>query len=147
MKLQVTKQINASIERVYDVFTDLPSAAERVSGIEAVEVLTDQPFGVGTRWKETRIMMGKSATETMWITEVDPPNGYTAEAESCGTHYTSTFTFEPGDGGTLVTMTFEGRPVTLGAKVLSLLGVLMKGTIRKMLAKDLDDLAVVCEQG
>ena len=145
MKLQVTQHINASIERVYDVFTDLPNAAERVSGIESVKVLTDQPFGVGTRWNETRVMMGKQATETMWITAVNPPNGYTAEAESCGTHYTSTFTFVPG-GGTTVTMTFEGRPVTLMAKLLSPLGVLMKGMIRKMMAKDLAELAEACEK-
>lgn len=145
MQLQVTRQINAPVERVFDVFTDLHNAAERIAGIESVEVLTDGPFAVGTRWKETRKMMGKLATETMWITAVQANRSYTAEAESCGTHYTSTYTFEPIDGGTRVTMTFTGRPMTLLAKLVSPLGCLMTGTIRKMLIKDMDDLAVVCE--
>ncbi|MEM9347409.1 MAG: SRPBCC family protein [Planctomycetota bacterium] len=145
MKLEVKRQISAPIERVYDVFTDLPHAAERVSGIESVEVLTDQPFGVGTRWEETRIMMGKRATETMWITAVEPNRSYTTEAESGGAHYKSTFTFEPNDAGTRVVMSFEGRPMTWWSKMLSPLGLLMKGSIRKMLHQDLDDLAAVCE--
>ena len=146
MQLQITRQINAPLDRVFDVFTDLRAAAERVGGIESVEVLTDGPFAVGTRWKETRKMMGKLATETMWISAVEVNRSYTAEAESCGTHYTSTYTFEESDGGTLVTMSFAGRPVTLLAKLMSPLGCLMAGMIRKMLVKDLDDLAGVCEQ-
>ena len=146
MKVEVSKQINAPIERVFDVFTDLPNAADRISGIESVEVLTDQPFGVGTRWKETRIMMGKAATETMWITAVEPNRSYIAEAESCGTHYTSTFTFEPADSGTRVTMSFGGRPVKLWAWLMVPMGLLMTGPIRKMVAQDLDDLAAVCER-
>ena len=145
MQIQITRQINAPIDRVYDVFTDLPRAADRISGIESVKVLTDGPFEVGTRWQETRKMMGKLATETMWITAAEPNTSYTAEAESCGTHYTSTFTFEAVDGGTRVTMSFSGKPVTLIAKLLSPLGVLMTGTIKKMVAQDLADLAGVCE--
>lgn len=145
MKVEVTQQISAPIERVYAVFTDLPRAAERISGIESVHMLTDQLFDVGTRWKETRVMMGKSATETIWITAADEPNSYIAEAESCGTHYTSTFLFKPVDGGTQVSMAFEGRPVTFLSGLLSPLGILMKGTIRKILAKDFADLAAACE--
>ena len=145
MKLEVTQQINAPIERVYDVFTDLPNAVERISGIESVEVLTDHPFGVGTRWKETRKMMGKLATETMWITAVEPNRSYTAEAESCGTHYTSVFMFEPTEGGTRVTMSFAGRPMTLMARLLTPLGLMMAGTVRKMMAGDLADLTAACE--
>lgn len=147
MKIAVTRQINAPIERVFDVFTDLPRAAERIRGIESVEVLTDGPFAVGTRWKETRKMMGKLATETMWVTAVEPSRSYTAEAASCGTHYTSTYTFEAFDGGTRVMMSFMSRPTTLLGKLMSPLGVLMSGAIRKMLVKDMDDLAGVCESG
>ena len=91
-------------------------------------------------------MMGKLATETMWITAFDPPRSYVVEAESCGTHYTSTMTLEPSDGGTRVTMSFEGRPLTLLSKLLSFpMGLMMKGMLRKMIANDLADLARYCE--
>ena len=32
-------QVAAAPERVFDVFTDLPAAAERLSGVERIEVL------------------------------------------------------------------------------------------------------------
>ncbi len=38
MKIQVFEEINASIDTVFDVFADIPNAAERVTGIDAVEV-------------------------------------------------------------------------------------------------------------
>ena len=125
----------------------LEHAPQRISGIVSVELLTDGPMREGTRWKETRKMMGKEATETMWITRFDPPRCYVAEAESCGTHYVSTLSFEQAGGGTRVTMSFEGRPVTLLAKLLSApMGWMMKGAVRKMIAQDLADLGAHLEQ-
>ena len=148
MQIEVSRQINAPLDQVFEAFTDLANAPERISGIVSVELLTDGPMREGTRWKETRKMMGKEATETMWITRFDPPNCYVAEAESCGTHYVSTLSFEEADGGTLVTMTFEGKPVTFVAKLFSLLmGWMMKGAVRKMVGQDLEDLGGVCEKG
>jgi len=146
MQIEVSRQINAPLEQVFEVFTDLPNAPDRITGIVSVEMLTDGPMAEGTRWKETRKMMGKEATETMWITTFDPPNRYVAEAESCGTHYISILSFEPNDGGTSVTMSFEGKPLTLVAKLFSLpMGFLMKGMLRKMVAKDLEDQKAYCE--
>lgn len=147
MRVVYSREINAPPHRVFEVFSDLPNAAERISGIESVEMLTDGPVGKGTRWTETRKMMGKLSSETMTITGFDPPKSYTAEAESCGAHYTSVFTFEPAGEGTRVTMTFEGRPVSLFAKLMMPLGALMSGALKKMIAKDLDDLARYCEGG
>ena len=138
--LVVSETIAAPPERVFALATDLHGAADRLSGIESIEVLTDGGFGVGTRWRETRKMMGKSATEEMWITACDPPRSYTAEAESCGCHYTSTLTFEPSGDETVVTFTFEGRPMTLLARLMAPLGTLMAGGLKKMIAEDLADL-------
>ena len=147
MQVEVSRQIDAPLNRVFEVFTDLGNAPDRISGIESVELLTDGPMREGTRWKETRQVMGKEATETMWITRFDPPRCYVAEAESCGTHYVSTLSFEEVGGVTRVTMSFEGKAVTLAGKLLSLpMGLLMKGTVRKMIAQDLEDLGAYLEQ-
>ena len=145
MKLEVSRLINAPQQRVFDIFSDLGPLAERIDGIESVQVLTEGPMKVGTRWKETRIMMGKPRTEEMWITAMEAPNFYTAEAESCGSQYVSTLSFQAEGEGTRVSMTFVGKPVTLLAKLMSPLGVLFAGSIRKVMAKDLEELAKVCE--
>ncbi len=149
MGMQITCQtrVNAPVERVFEVFTDLPAAPERVRGIKALEVLTDGPIGKGTRFRETRVMFGKEATEVMEITEFHPNQMYAVEAESCGCHYRSELHFRPDGGATDVRMTFGGTPLTTGAKVMgALMGWMMKGACRKAMDQDFEDLKRVAEQ-
>lgn len=132
--ISVTETVAAPPERVFDMATDLSRAAERIDGIESVEVLTDGPVGVGTRWRETRRGMG---TEELEITGYDPPRSYDAECESCGCHFASRLGFEPTAEGTLVTMQISSRPLTLFAKLMAPVSALMAGAMRKALAADL----------
>ena len=146
-KLSISRQIQAPPEVVFRLFSDLRGAPERVPAIKKLEVLTPGPIGKGTRWKETRVMFGKEATETMEITAFDPPRGYTAEAHSCGMHYLSSFTFRPEAGGTHVEMNFEGRPETTMGKVMGgIMGWMMKGTMRKLMGGDMDALKAAAEK-
>ena len=57
--VEVQKTIAAPPERVFEVATDLASLPETMSGIDSVEVLSDGPFGEGTRWREIRTLYGK----------------------------------------------------------------------------------------
>ena len=145
--LSVTRSISAPPETVWAVFTDLPKAAERLSAVNAVEVFTDQPFGVGTRWRETRTMFGREATEDMEITAVDPGRSYTAEAASHGSHYTSRFDFAPTGTGTVVTFSFNSESHGLMRIVGAAMWPMLKGKMTKELRRDLDDLAAYCERG
>lgn len=105
-------------------------------------------MGPGTRWRETRVMMGKEATEAMEITAFDPPHGYTAEAESCGSHYWTRFSFAPDGAGTRVEMTFEGKPLTWSARIMNvLMGWLVTPMVRKCLTQDLADVKAFIERG
>lgn len=145
MKISISERIIAPQERVFGLFADLDGFAGRVEGITKLERLTDGPVGVGTRWRETRLMFGKEATEEMEFTVFEPPRRYVVEAESHGTHYRSEYRFEPAGGATDVHMTFEGRPLTLGAKLLAPLGLLMAGTMKKCFAQDIADLKAAAE--
>ncbi len=142
----VQKTIRAAPERVFAISTDLENLAERVSGIESVEVLTEGPMREGTRWRETRTMLGKQATEEMWVTRFEPPRSLVVEAESHGAHYRTEFRFEPEGLGTRVTMVFGARPLTLAARIFSVIGVLAMGSIRKTLERDLDDVKRAAEE-
>ncbi len=83
-KLQLSKTVNAPVEKTFQLFSDFPNAAARINGIEKVEMLTNGPIGVGTKFKETRIMFGKEATEEMEVTQFEPNKLYTVAADSCG---------------------------------------------------------------
>lgn len=135
------------MSRVFDVFTDLGSASRNLSGIKQLEIIEgSERMEVGTRWRETRAMMGKDSTETMWVTELTPNKSYSVDAESHGTKYHSMFTFEEIGGATEVTWTFEGKPQTSSAKLISVLGFLFVGSLKKMMAQDLQELKAICEK-
>ena len=138
--LTVTKQINAPANAVFDKFTDFAHAAENVGGIESLEILTDGPVGKGTRFRETRIMFNRAATEEMEITAWEAGKSYTVEAESCGAHYATKFTVEPQGESSVVRMDMQVRPLTMTARLMAPLGWLMKGAMKKCLAADMDDL-------
>ena len=61
--ITVSTHVYAPLERVFEVYTQIDKAAERIPGITDLEVLSEGPFGEGTRWRETRVMFKKKATE------------------------------------------------------------------------------------
>jgi carbon monoxide dehydrogenase subunit G len=139
------KQINAPPERVFALASSFATMPERIPGIKRVEMLTDGPVGVGTRFNETRVMFGKEATETMEVTAFDPPRSYNLVANSCGCIYDSRFECTPSAGGTLVTLTFNITAVSFFAKLMSPLSKLMSGMMRKCFDGDLEAIKKAAE--
>lgn len=72
MKIQASCEIAAPRAEVFEAFADLTNLANTVKAITQVELLTEGPIGVGTRFKETRVMFGKEASEIMEITQFKP---------------------------------------------------------------------------
>ena len=142
----VSTHVSAPLERVFEVYTDIEKAEERIPAITKLEMLSEGPFGNGTRWRETRVIMKKEATEEMWVTGFRPPQSYTVEAQSHGTLYETLFQFEPEGDGTKVSWTFKGTPQTFGAKLAALIfGLFFKGMMKKCMLGDLEALRDVCE--
>jgi carbon monoxide dehydrogenase subunit G len=143
----VTKRIEAPVATVFALSTDVEGWPGRINGITKVEKLTSGPVGVGTRFKETRKMFGKEATETMEFSALEPNRRYELVADSCGALYRSEFRFEPDGTGTLVTATFAAEARTFFAKLFKPLTWLMRGMMTKCLNQDLDDLKSAAERG
>lgn len=149
MDLEVSREIASTPERVWSIVTDLGAAADVLTGVERIEILEGPAqLDVGTRWRETRTMFGKSATEEMIVTAVDPGRSYTVEADGKGALYRSVMTAEAvGDGRTRLSMTFGAEPRGLGSKLMAAtLGRLFSGATKKALHQDLDDIAAAAER-
>lgn len=148
-RVSVERRVAAPPERVWSVLTDIEHGADVISGIERIEMLSEGPFGVGTRWRETRRMLGREATEEMWVTASETPTRYVVEAESNGTHYTSEFTLTPrGTGATSVRLTFGAEAAAGGgikATLMKAFVALGSRAAAKALAKDLADIATSVE--
>jgi carbon monoxide dehydrogenase subunit G len=145
VSVNVSKYIEAPPAEVWEVFTDLEHAAENIRAIEKLELLTPGPVGKGTRFRETRIMFKKEATEEMEITGWEPGKSYTVSAGSHGAQYTTVFRFVPEGRGTRVECEFGAVPVSFFAKLMSPLGKLMAGTMRKLMDRDFEDLKQLAE--
>ncbi|MCZ0979861.1 SRPBCC family protein [Streptomyces diastatochromogenes] len=144
----VERRVAASPGRVWESITDLRDMPRLLSGVDRVEVLTEGGFAVGTRWRETRRMLGKEATEEMTVTECEPPDRYVTVAGSHGMRYVSELTLTPdGAGSTTLRMAFSARPADgrapgLLARALARFGA---KAVAKALAKDLSDIARAVE--
>lgn len=145
MKIRVSTFVKAPVARVFDVFSDITQAENRLDGINKIEILSDVTGGLGTRWRETRTMFGQEATEEMEITAFTPNQSYEVKAESRGVKYHTVYTFNSEKGGTQVDMVFSGVPITFGAKVMGVIGSLFQGTTRKLFEADMEALKRVCE--
>ena len=138
--MTVREAIAAPPETVFAAASDFANAPQRIPGIVRVEMLTPGPVAVGTRFRETRRMFGKEASEVMTVAELEPPRRYVLLAESHGSRYRSELRFEPEGSGTEVVMTFRGEPQTLAAKVMSVVMRPLIKSVAKVCAKDLADL-------
>ena len=147
MKAHAEVVIAAPRETVWSVVTDIQGAAATIKAIEKVAVLDTPPRGlVGLKWRETRTMFGKQATEVMWITAAEENSHYETRAESHGSIYRTRVLLAGRDGSTVLRMEFEGTPVKLGAKLAwGVMGFMLKGATRKALQKDLDDIKQAIE--
>jgi len=139
-RIRAETVVNAAQTAVFDTFTDFLKTADMVTAIERIEMLTPPPIGVGTRFRETRIMLGKQASEEMTVFVFDRPRLCELQASSHGMLYRSAYEFVPQGGATRVTLTFEGTPQTLVARILgALMGPMIRSSMQKMMKKDMED--------
>ncbi|TNB70329.1 SRPBCC family protein [Arthrobacter sp. BB-1] len=146
--VSLTQHIQAPPEKVWSVITDIPGSAATLSGVDSVQLLTDGPYGEGTRWKETRRMLGKAETVEMWVAEAEPNRSTTVKAVQGGADYTTRFSLASRNGGTDLTLTFGAEVIkpTLASRVMMLLfGRMGLAATRKALAKDLTEIAAKAE--
>jgi len=137
---EIRENIDAPPEKVFQIFADLSNAERNIESIKKIEMLTEGAVGQGTRWRETREIFGKQATEEMWISDWRPPRAYTVACDSCGVHYETELVFQGSGSGTEVVMRMHVKPQTLKAKLLAPLGILFAGVFKKCMRKDIDDL-------
>jgi hypothetical protein len=143
--VEASTVVAASPDRVFALYTDLEHAPGRCKAIKKLELLTPGPMRKGTRFRETRVMFGKEASETMEVVEFEPGRSYTVAAASCGSRYLTTFAFRPEGAGTRVDVRFEATPVSFFAKLMSPLSGLMLRACKKAFLQDLYDMKQVAE--
>ena len=141
MTIEVSENIKSPKQDVWKTIVDIENAEKSIPAILKVEVLERPTNGlVGLKWRETRKMFGKEATETMWITCAEENHWYETQAFSSGCEYNTRITVEETSDGTKLSMRLETIPKTLIARLMSPLGFLFSGAIKKNLQQDLSEI-------
>ncbi|MFK5647576.1 SRPBCC family protein [Ornithinimicrobium sp. LYQ121] len=149
-EVRLSRRIAAPPADVWQVLTDLDLATSRLSQVTELHQITGGPYAVGTRWRETRRMMGASDTQEIVVVENDPLRRTVTEAVDGATRYRTTILLESLDDAvaTLVTVTFSAavtdpsRLQRLALRVVAPLGLKLT---EKSLRTELDDIARAAE--
>jgi len=140
----VTRTIEAPVEAVFDTIAHVENFSRAVPNIANVDYLTDQQRGVGTRFRETRVMRGREATTELEVTEYVENDRVRMVADEGGSVWDTVFTVQSqGEGqGTQLELAMEAVPHKLAARVLN---PLTKSIVRRAIEGDMDAVKVYCE--
>ena len=143
-RTEVQRTIAAPADLVFAAVADVEHFARAVEDIERVEFVSETRAGLGTRFRETRVMRGREATVELEITEFAPPERVRFLSEAGGVQWDTVFEVTAaGDGSTRMSMVMEATPLTFMARLFM---PLMKGMVRKAIASDMDAVEAYCER-
>ena len=140
MLIQAECLIPAPKSKCFTAFSDLNRLSEFVTAITKIEILTPGEIGVGTKFKESRVMFGKESSEIMEITLFDIDSHIREEAHASGVHYISDWTFSESNGQTKVHITFNIKAKTLLAKLMMPMFYCLASSLRKAFITDMEDM-------
>lgn len=143
--MTITKRVDAPVELTFAAFTDLEHAAANVSDIVRIERLSKGPMHVGTRWRETRRVLRREATENLEVSAFGRNEYYTVVSDSCGPVISSTFRFVRRGTATDVVLELDVSSTPLVDKLRSPVDRIMMSAMRGCVQQDLDDLARAAE--
>ena len=142
----VDTEIAAPIERVFEVFTDLEQHSTRAANIHNIEVLTIGPFKLGSRWIETREVLGQENSAEMEVTAFERNRSYTITHHKAGARIDTVFTFKPADGHTNVRVEFSLESHGLPPGMLAPVRWAIASRVRDVIGQDLADLQEFIER-
>ena len=143
--ITVANQIAAPLQRVFELFTDVGSGSPHVAGIKKIEMTTPGRFGLGTKWLETRELLGITDSAEMEVTAFERDKTYTITHHKGGLRIDTVFWFEPVGDATKVTVEFEIESDGLPPGLLAPLNWAIAGKVRDVLGHDLADLKTSLE--
>ena len=140
----VTRSIDAPLEVVFETISDIRNFSKAIPDIVGVEFLSDTRTGVGTRFRETRLMRGREASTVLEVTEYVDDEHLRVVSDSHGTIWDSEFTVRQYAGATELTLIMEARPHTILARLMV---PVTRGFVQKALEKDMEAVKRWCEDG
>lgn len=142
--ITISQTIAAPIDRVFQTVADIRQFSRALPHVMNVEFLTETRTGLGTRFRETRLMNRKEMATELEVTEYVENECVRMIADSHGTVWDSTFTVAPKQSQTILTLTMDARAHKLLPRIMN---PLIMGMVKKGVARDMEMVKAFCEDG
>ena len=141
-EIEVRQRFAMPIERTWARLVAVDRYPEWVRSYEEVEFEGEQREGVGTRWRQQRIVFGRSHAQVMQVTHWEAPRELVLVAREAGGRYETRYYLDAVEGGTEVVVTFSvsGTNPIAWVFVQTIGRRMVRGTGEAM-GRDLADLA------
>lgn len=143
LQVAVSRTIQSPLPKVFETIARPDRFCEAIPDIIQIEIISDQKYGVGTRFRETRNMNGKTAVAEMTVSEQVENQLVRLVAEMGGADWDTCFRLSPLGKDVQLDMIMIARPKTLFAKFLT---PLIMGMVGKAVGSDMDQVKIHCEK-
>ena len=142
-RTSVTRTIDAPVDVVFRTVSEPDEFAAAIPHIVRVEFLSDIKTGVGSRFRETRVMNGKENLTELEITEYVANDHVRIVADTHGTVWDTLFSVSECGEQTVLELVMDARAHRLLPRLMN---PLVMALIKKYLLKDLDAVKRHCER-
>ena len=136
--------IDAPVDRVWNVLTDIEGQPRWMDDMKAVRILTRPPIGVGTRAEGDIRILGIGVVDPITITEFDPPRRFAVRHEGLF-NGTGIVELEAGADGTTTIARWE--ETIMPPYLPHLGGLVMAPILERIFQRDLANLRRLIETG
>ncbi|MCP4890026.1 MAG: hypothetical protein GY904_25910 [Planctomycetaceae bacterium] len=140
--IHTARTIIAPLDLVFQTVSDVRNFREAVPHITKVEFLSEQEVGVGTRFRETRVMNGREQTVELEVAEYVKDVRVRMISDAGGTVWDTMFTVSENVENVVVEMQMDIKPHTLFARIIN---PLIRGMIVRAVESDMDAVKAFCE--
>jgi len=140
--IRVARMIAAPLDLVFRTISNVRNFRDAVPHITNVEFLSDKQTGVGTRFRETRIMNGREQTVELEVAEYVENERVRMICDAGGTTWDTTFTVSNDSNNVELIMLMDIKPHTLSARIMT---PLIRSMVVSGVESDMDAVKAFCE--
>ncbi len=140
--VQCNRTIKAPIETVFATLAKIDEFSQAIPAIQKVEFLTDTHYGVGTRFRETRLVNGREAAATLEVTELVENKLLRIVSDEGGTVWDTIFRVQKSGEQVEMEMKMDARPYKFAARIIT---PMIFGMVSKFVRQDMDSVKLYCE--
>lgn len=137
------RKIEAPISKVFRTLAAIEEFSQAIPHIKKVEFLSESRYGVGTRFRETRLMNGKEVTTELEVTELVENEYVRIVSDAGGTLWDTVFRVKQNGEAVEMNMQMDAIPHQVAAKIIT---PMILGMVSKFVQQDMDSVKEYCER-